>query len=53
MRRIAAPMVGGVVTSFASELVVFPAVYFLWRALQWRRRQEVLPEALATPNFES
>jgi len=32
MRRIAAPMVGGIVTSFAAELVVFPAIYFLWRA---------------------
>lgn len=31
MRRIAAPMVGGVVTSFLAELVVFPAMYFLWR----------------------
>ena len=32
MRRIAAPMVGGVVTSFLAELVVFPAIYFVWRA---------------------
>jgi len=34
MRRIAAPMVGGVVTSFLAELVVFPAMYFLWKARQ-------------------
>jgi Cu(I)/Ag(I) efflux system membrane protein CusA/SilA len=33
MRRIAAPMVGGVFTSFLGELVVFPAIYFLWRAI--------------------
>ena len=33
MRRIAAPMVGGVFTSFASELVVFPAIYFIWRGI--------------------
>jgi Cu(I)/Ag(I) efflux system membrane protein CusA/SilA len=46
MRRIAAPMVGGVVTSFASELVVFPAIYFLWRARQWRRERRKL-EAVA------
>jgi Cu(I)/Ag(I) efflux system membrane protein CusA/SilA len=32
MRRIAAPMVGGIVTSFAGELVIFPAIYFLWRS---------------------
>jgi Cu(I)/Ag(I) efflux system membrane protein CusA/SilA len=31
MKRIAAPMVGGLVTSFAMELLVYPAVYFLWR----------------------
>jgi Cu(I)/Ag(I) efflux system membrane protein CusA/SilA len=34
MRRIAAPMVGGVVTSFVAELLVFPAIYFIWRAIQ-------------------
>ncbi len=32
MRRIAAPMVGGVLTSFLAELLVFPAIYFIWRA---------------------
>ncbi|HVS14008.1 MAG TPA: CusA/CzcA family heavy metal efflux RND transporter [Thermoanaerobaculia bacterium] len=46
MRRIAAPMVGGVVTSFASELVVFPAIYFLWRAWQWRRRRIPMAEPI-------
>jgi Cu(I)/Ag(I) efflux system membrane protein CusA/SilA len=34
MKRIAAPMVGGLVTSFAMELLVYPAVYFLWRRRQ-------------------
>ncbi|MEM9556737.1 MAG: CusA/CzcA family heavy metal efflux RND transporter [Acidobacteriota bacterium] len=34
MRRIAAPMVGGVFTSFVAELLVFPALYFMWRARQ-------------------
>lgn len=29
MKRIAAPMVGGLVTSFALELLVYPAVYLL------------------------
>ena len=32
MKRIAAPMVGGVVTAAAVVLVVFPAIYFVWRA---------------------
>jgi Cu(I)/Ag(I) efflux system membrane protein CusA/SilA len=31
MKRIAAPMVGGVVTSVLMELLVYPAIYFLWR----------------------
>ncbi|HET9064180.1 MAG TPA: efflux RND transporter permease subunit, partial [Candidatus Binatia bacterium] len=31
MKRIAAPMIGGLVTSFAMELLVYPAVYLLWR----------------------
>jgi len=31
MKRIAAPMVGGLVTSFVLELLVYPAIYFLWK----------------------
>jgi Cu(I)/Ag(I) efflux system membrane protein CusA/SilA len=31
MKRVAAPMVGGLVSSFALELLVYPAVYLLWR----------------------
>jgi Cu(I)/Ag(I) efflux system membrane protein CusA/SilA len=31
MQRIAAPMVGGMVTSTILTLVVIPAVYYLWR----------------------
>jgi Cu(I)/Ag(I) efflux system membrane protein CusA/SilA len=31
MKRIAAPMVGGLVTSFGLELLVYPAIYYLWR----------------------
>jgi len=31
MKRIAAPMIGGVVTSGIMELLVYPALYFLWR----------------------
>jgi copper/silver efflux system protein len=37
MRRIAAPMVGGVLTSFVGELVVYPSLYFVWRSLRLRR----------------
>ena len=31
MKRIAAPMVGGVVTSFLLELIVYPAIYAWWK----------------------
>ena len=31
LKRIAAPMVGGIVTSFLLELLVYPAVYELWK----------------------
>ncbi len=31
MKRIAAPMVGGVVTAALVVLLVFPAIYFIWR----------------------
>jgi Cu(I)/Ag(I) efflux system membrane protein CusA/SilA len=31
MKRIAVPMVGGVSTSFVMELLVYPAIYFVWR----------------------
>jgi Cu(I)/Ag(I) efflux system membrane protein CusA/SilA len=31
MKRIAAPMVGGVVTSGIMELMVYPVIFFLWR----------------------
>ncbi len=33
MKRVAAPMVGGLATSFLLELLVYPAIYFLWK---WR-----------------
>lgn len=31
MKRIAAPMVGGVVTSGIMELMVYPVIFYLWR----------------------
>jgi Cu(I)/Ag(I) efflux system membrane protein CusA/SilA len=31
MKHIAAPVVGGIFTSFAIELLVYPAIYSLWR----------------------
>jgi Cu(I)/Ag(I) efflux system membrane protein CusA/SilA len=31
MQRIAAPMVGGVLTSFILELTVYPAIFAIWK----------------------
>ncbi|MEJ2471865.1 MAG: efflux RND transporter permease subunit, partial [Desulfuromonadales bacterium] len=37
MKRIAAPMIGGVITSGLMELLVFPVIYFMWRGLKLER----------------
>jgi Cu(I)/Ag(I) efflux system membrane protein CusA/SilA len=39
MKRVAAPMVGGLITSFALELIVYPAIYSLWK-------RRALPDAV-------
>jgi Cu(I)/Ag(I) efflux system membrane protein CusA/SilA len=48
MKRIAAPMVGGMVTSAVLTLVVIPAVYALWREWALARQIETTPATLAT-----
>ena len=49
MKRIATPMIGGVVTSTIMELLVYPAIYYLWRsqALQGRAEPQPAPAAQA------
>ena len=42
MKRIAAPMLGGLVTSFLLELLVYPAIYKLWK---WRTEVRTLAES--------
>ena len=42
MKRIAAPMVGGLATSFVLELIVYPAIYFLWKRAELNRENRVL-----------
>ena len=31
MKRIAAPLIGGILTSFLLELLVYPAIYEIWK----------------------
>jgi Cu(I)/Ag(I) efflux system membrane protein CusA/SilA len=38
MKRIAAPMIGGVITSVMMELLVYPAIYFLWKKKEIRQQ---------------
>ncbi len=40
MKRIASPMIGGMVTATLLTLVVIPAIYLIWRRWQVRRRRE-------------
>ena len=44
MRRIAAPMVGGVTTSFVLELLLYPVIFTIWKG--WRLKRSVAPARL-------
>ena len=46
MKRIAAPMIGGIFTSFIMGLVVYPAIYEIWRWHFWVNK---VAEAPAPP----
>ena len=43
MKRIATPMIGGVVTSTLMELIVYPAIFFIWRSRRLLREANALP----------
>jgi len=40
-KRIAAPMVGGVATSYLLELLIYPAIYLLWKRHTDLKRQNI------------
>ncbi|MFQ6604035.1 MAG: efflux RND transporter permease subunit [Fidelibacterota bacterium] len=40
MKRIAAPMVGGMITSTILTLVVIPTVYYIWRAWEMKHHEK-------------
>jgi copper/silver efflux system protein len=50
MKRIATPMIGGIVTSTIMELLVFPAIYFIWRS---RRLTASFPEQVNVASLAS
>jgi copper/silver efflux system protein len=39
MRRIAAPMIGGIFTSFILELLIYPVVYEIWKTRELNRQE--------------
>ena len=41
MRRIAAPMIGGIFTSFLMELLVYPVIYEIWKTRELRREAKL------------
>lgn len=45
MKRIAAPMAGGMMSSFLMELLIYPVLYMIWR------QREITIAASATPPF--
>jgi Cu(I)/Ag(I) efflux system membrane protein CusA/SilA len=49
MKRIAAPMVGGIFTSFLLELLVYPAIYEVWR---WRSQAKSVKVARGFESME-
>ena len=38
MKRIAAPMIGGVITSEILELTVYPAIYLIWKRREFKKK---------------
>jgi Cu(I)/Ag(I) efflux system membrane protein CusA/SilA len=47
MKRIAAPMVGGLVTSFVLELLVYPAIFAIWKGRELPSHDELPPATAA------
>jgi Cu(I)/Ag(I) efflux system membrane protein CusA/SilA len=43
MKRIAAPMIGGVVTSTILELIIYPAIYVIWKERGLRKMENGRP----------
>jgi Cu(I)/Ag(I) efflux system membrane protein CusA/SilA len=40
MKRIAAPMIGGIITSFILELLVYPPLYAMWKQRELRKTEQ-------------
>src|SRR5947208_5118614 len=49
MKRIATPMIGGVVTSAILELLIYPVIYVIWRRRELPDRTEEEPAPIVPP----
>jgi Cu(I)/Ag(I) efflux system membrane protein CusA/SilA len=49
MRRIAAPMVGGMISATVLTLLVIPAAFLIWQTIELGRRQRQLPRSGGVP----
>ncbi len=45
MKRIATPMIGGLITSTIMVLLVYPAIFYLWRSQHRKRLPPPEPDA--------
>jgi len=50
MKRIAAPMIGGLATSFLMELIVYPVLYERWKSRGLRRLKHQIPQHILQPS---
>jgi copper/silver efflux system protein len=46
MKRIATPMIGGVVTSTIMELLVYPAIFYIWRQRGLTKTSKASPHSI-------
>jgi len=44
MKRIAAPMIGGVITSEILELTIYPAIYLIWKGRKFKQKTVEVPQ---------
>src|SRR5207302_5577461 len=49
MKRIATPMIGGVVTSAILELLIYPVIYVIWRGRELSDKTEEEPAPIVPP----
>ena len=53
MKRIAAPMIGGLFTSFIMELLVYPPIFWIWKWHYEMRHGAVDVSRLPIPELRS